>query len=160
MIFVITGTEAFPFDRLIKEIDMIKNNGIIRDEVFIQLGSCNYEPEYCRWKKWLSFGEMCEHIRNASEVIAHAGAGTTLLCLELDKTPILVTRKKAFGEHLDDHQVPFAQMMEKLNYVIAVYDAGDLKKIFKNPSVKNSTRKLKKDNSMLVNYLNSWINDE
>jgi len=158
MIFIITGTEAYPFDRFIKEIDRLKKENWIKDDVHIQLGSCNYIPENCTWDKWLPFDVMCENIRKADMVIAHAGAGTTLLCLELGKKPVIVTRQKKYNEHLDDHQVPFARMMEKLGYAFVAYEVDEIRKyINKKPDSKDSIRISKKDNIRLVNYLNTWL---
>ena len=50
MIFVTVGTHEQPFNRLIKEVDRLKKEGIITDEVFIQTGFSTYEPQYCDWK--------------------------------------------------------------------------------------------------------------
>ncbi len=159
MIFVITGTEAYPFNRLISEIDKLKMEKNITDEVYIQLGSCTFKPEFCTWDNWLPFDKMCENIKKADIVITHAGAGTTLLCLDLGKKPIIVTRQKRYNEHLDDHQVPFAKMMESLEYAIVAYDVreirGCMEKLIMN---KNQQTKYKKNNSTLVTYLNSWLN--
>jgi UDP-N-acetylglucosamine transferase subunit ALG13 len=158
MIFVITGTEAFPFNRFIEKIDSLKENKIINEDIFIQLGSCSYIPKYCSWHKWLSFGSMRENIANADMVISHAGAGTTLLCLEMGKTPLLVTRRKEFGEHLDDHQVSFARIMEKLDYAVVAYQVSDLEKcIAKMWQIPKNKRALIKNNSKLVSFLNTWI---
>ncbi|MFH0974677.1 MAG: glycosyltransferase [Spirochaetota bacterium] len=158
MMFVITGTEAYPFDNLIREIDRLKGCGCIKDNVFIQLGSCNYVPEYCSYSRWLPFNEMIDNINTASLIISHAGAGTTLLCLELGKKPVLVTRKKEYGEHLDNHQILFAEMMENLGLAIVAYDVKDLEQcIGKNKIVTNGKQIYKKNNSKLINYLNSWI---
>jgi UDP-N-acetylglucosamine transferase subunit ALG13 len=126
MIFVITGTEAFPFNRLIEELERLKQERLIKDDIYIQLGSCTYIPANCTFDNWLPFNIMCENILKADVVIAHAGAGTTLLCLELGKTPIIVTRQKCYNEHLDDHQVPFAKMMEKLDYAVVAYDISEI----------------------------------
>ena len=159
MIFVITGTEAFPFDRLIIELDRLKEKNQIKDNIYIQLGSCTYKPRYCTFDAWLPFNVMCENIRKADMVIAHAGAGTTLLCLELEKTPIIVTRQKRHNEHLDDHQVPFAKMMEKLDYALVAYDVTEISFCMeKLSSRKNDRKKYKKDNSALINYLDEWLN--
>lgn len=159
MIFVITGTEAFPFNRLIIELDRIKQENEIKDEIYIQLGSCTYKPKYCTWDKWLQFDILCEQVRKADKVIAHAGAGTTLLCLELGKTPIIVTRRKKYNEHLDDHQVSFAKMMEKLDYAIVAYDVNEINDCLKkSSSKKKDTIKFTKNNLNLINYLNSWLN--
>ncbi len=159
MIFVITGTEAFPFDRLIIELDRLKEIGQIKDNVYIQSGSCTYKSKYCSSDTWLPFNIMCENIKKADIVIAHAGAGTTLLCLELEKMPILVTRRKQHDEHLDDHQVPFAKMMENLDYALVAYDVTEISDCIKKLSLKkNDTNKYIKNNSALVNYLNEWLN--
>lgn len=158
MIFVITGTEAFPFNRLIEKIDSLKENKIINDDIFIQLGSCTYIPKHCAWQQWLSFGSIKDYIVNAELVIAHAGAGTTLLCLEMEKTPILVTRRKEFGEHLDDHQVSFARIMEKLDYSVVAYQVSDLENcITRMRHIHKFKRALIKNNLELVTYLNTWM---
>ncbi|MDY6934873.1 MAG: PssE/Cps14G family polysaccharide biosynthesis glycosyltransferase [Spirochaetota bacterium] len=158
MIFVITGTEKFPFDRLIQEVDSLKSDNILKDDVYVQLGSCKYEPIHCAWDRYITFNEMRNNIQKAETVIAHAGAGTTLLCLELGKTPIIVTRLKKYGEHLDDHQVPFARMMQKLNYVIVAYEVGDLRDCIENLNAySSSVTQFTKDNTKLVNHLNSLI---
>jgi len=159
MIFVITGTEAFPFNRLIAEIDQLKKEKQIIDDVYIQLGSCTYIPEYCSWDQWLSFDIMCRNIKNADNVITHAGAGSTLLCLELGKKPIIVTRQAKHKEHIDDHQIPFAKMMEKLDYACVAYDVGDIKGCVEKISANAKNVNINiKDNSALINYLNNWLN--
>ena len=158
MIFVITGTEAFPFNRFIEKIDSMKENKIINEDIFIQLGSCSYIPKYCSWQKWLSFASMRENIASADLVISHAGAGTTLLCLEMGKTPLLVTRRKEFGEHLDDHQVSFARIMEKLKYAVVAYRVTDLEHcIGKLRQISKNKFALIKDNSELVSFLKTWL---
>jgi len=160
MIFIILGTEKFQFNRLVKEIDDIKNEGLITDDVFFQLGSSTYKPSNCQWVDFLPFDQMVEKIKSSHMVIAHAGAGTTLLCLELDKHPIIVTRRKKYKEHIDDHQVPFAQMMEKLKYATVAYDVMELRKVFTDLTEKKESSVLvfKKDNSQIIGYLNSWFN--
>lgn len=126
MIFVITGTEKYPFDRLIKCIDNFSQDGLVGNQVFIQLGSCIYEPKYCRWKRFISFGQMCEKIQESDIIIAHAGAGTTLLCIQLGHHPILVPRQKKYGEHLDNHQVSFAKRFAYTGMINVVYEIKDL----------------------------------
>lgn len=46
MIFVTVGTHEQQFNRLIKEVDRLKGEGFIQDDVFIQTGysNPNYSP--------------------------------------------------------------------------------------------------------------------
>ena len=58
MIFVTVGTHEQAFDRLIKEVDRLKKEKIITEDVFIQTGYSTYQPEYCEWSKFVKFDEM------------------------------------------------------------------------------------------------------
>jgi len=123
VIFVIMGMEIHPFDRLAKAADELAHGD---EEVFIQLGSCTYTPTRARFQKYLSFGEVCESIQKASVVITHAGAGSTLVCIQQGKHPIMVPRRSRWSEHVDDHQVPFAQKLGSGGLATVVDDVGAL----------------------------------
>lgn len=160
MILVILGTEQFPFERLVRKMDEIAGQMLFEDEVYVQLGSCQYEPRNCAWKRYIDFGEMVDKIRAAGVVISHAGAGTTLLCLHLGKRPILVPRQKKFGEHVDDHQVSFAQMIETMGYVDVVNDASEIQAyIEKQSRERTHSCRLNDERSKLVHYLDSLFID-
>ena len=45
MIFVTVGTHEQQFNRLIKEVDRLVEEGIIKEEVFIQIGYSDYDPK-------------------------------------------------------------------------------------------------------------------
>jgi UDP-N-acetylglucosamine transferase subunit ALG13 len=126
VIFVVTGTEIHPFDRLIREVDRLRETGAIKDEVFVQLGHTRHEPKSCRWERFIGFGEMCEAIQSADLVVAHAGAGTALLCLQYRKRPILVPRRPEFGEHIDAHQHLFAMRLHQMGLASTVLDIEGL----------------------------------
>jgi UDP-N-acetylglucosamine transferase subunit ALG13 len=52
--------------------------------------------------------ELTRAIREADVLVAHAGVGTALTALEVGKCPVLVPRRLAHGEHVDDHQTQIA----------------------------------------------------
>lgn len=109
MIFVTVGTHEQQFNRLIKKIDQLKKDGHIKDDVFIQTGFSDYIPESCDWKKFLSYEEMIQKIKDAKIVITHGGPSSFILPLQYGKTPIVVPRMKKYDEHVNDHQVEFCE---------------------------------------------------
>lgn len=109
MIFVTVGTHEQQFNRLIKKIDQLKKDGHVKDDVFIQTGFSDYIPESCDWKKFLSYEEMIQKIKDAKIVITHGGPSSFILPLQYGKTPIVVPRMKKYDEHVNDHQVDFCE---------------------------------------------------
>jgi UDP-N-acetylglucosamine--N-acetylmuramyl-(pentapeptide) pyrophosphoryl-undecaprenol N-acetylglucosamine transferase len=53
--------------------------------------------------------DLNQAMREADVVVAHAGVGTALAALEVGKCPVLVPRRLAHGEHVDDHQTQIAR---------------------------------------------------
>ena len=74
MIFVTVGTHEQPFNRLIKKIDELKQDGTIEEDVIIQTGFSTYEPKYCQWSKLIPYQQMVKNVADARIVITHGGA--------------------------------------------------------------------------------------
>ena len=55
--------------------------------------------------------ELEAAIGQADVVVAHAGTGTALTAFELGRCPVLVPRRAAADEHVDDHQAVTAQAL-------------------------------------------------
>ena len=111
MIFVTVGTHEQPFNRLIEYIDNLKKEGTIKEEVVMQTGFSTYEPKYCEWKKLLPYKQMIDNVSKASIVITHGGPASFIMPLQMGKTPIVVPRQKRYDEHVNDHQVEFAEQV-------------------------------------------------
>lgn len=128
MIFVTVGTHEQQFDRLVKEVDKLKEDGIIKEDVFIQIGFSTYEPKYCQWSKLISYKEMNNKIKEARIIITHGGPASFITPLQIGKIPIVVPRQEKYGEHVNDHQLEFTKNVEERNRnIIPVYDMKDLK---------------------------------
>lgn len=128
MIFVTVGTHEQSFERLIKEIDELKGNGVIKEDVFIQTGFTDYIPKNCEWSKLVSFKDMDKKVSDARIVITHGGPASFIAPLQKGKIPIVVPRQFEFNEHVNNHQVDFAKQVEKRKKnIIVVYDIKDLK---------------------------------
>jgi UDP-N-acetylglucosamine transferase subunit ALG13 len=125
-VFVTVGFESHPFDRLLRAIDDGLNCRLISGDIFVHTGHSRYQVQYCESKRFLGFDEIMSRLREADIVVCHAGVGTTLLCLGLGKIPIVFPRQSGYHEHVDDHQIQFAQKMEKLGKALVAYDENDL----------------------------------
>lgn len=127
MIFVTVGTHEQPFDRLIQEVDKLKGEGQIEDEVIIQTGYSMYKPKYCKWSRLIPYEEMEINIANADIVITHGGPASFIAPLQVGKIPVVVPRQKKFGEHVNDHQLEFCRQVEsRLRNIILIEDVSKL----------------------------------
>ncbi|MBK8156007.1 MAG: multidrug MFS transporter [Streptococcus sp.] len=132
MIFVTVGTHEQPFNRLIEEVDCLKKENIITEDVFIQTGFSTYEPQYCEWKNIISYDEMESYMKEATIVITHGGPATFMSAITHGKKPIVVPRQEKFGEHVNNHQLEFAQQVsERFESIVVVDKIDDLKEILK-----------------------------
>jgi UDP-N-acetylglucosamine--N-acetylmuramyl-(pentapeptide) pyrophosphoryl-undecaprenol N-acetylglucosamine transferase len=69
--------------------------------------------------------ELTQAIREADVLVAHAGVGTALAALEVGKCPVLVPRRLAHNEHVDDHQIQIAGELDGRGLALSV-DADEL----------------------------------
>lgn len=133
MIFVTVGTHEQPFNRLVQEIDNLKRDGVITEDVIIQTGYSTYEPKYCKWDKLIPYKQMIKNVEDARIVITHGGPASFIMPLQIGKTPIVVPRQKKFDEHVNDHQVEFARnVAQRMGTIIPVEDINELGGIIKN----------------------------
>lgn len=159
MIFVTVGTHEQQFNRLIKKIDELKKDGIIEDEIVMQIGYSTYEPQYCEWKKLLSYGEMEQMYKKADIIITHGGPASFMKALELGKTPIVVPRQVKYDEHINNHQVEFISQVEKrYNNIISVYNIDMLLDTIENyKQIKDKKQDTKTNNNIIFNEKISQI---
>ena len=128
MIFVTVGTHEQPFNRLLEYIDKLKKNGLITEDVIMQTGFSTYEPKYCQWQKLFPYSEMVKMVDEARIVITHGGPSSFIMPLQVGKIPVVVPRKKEFGEHVNNHQVEFAKAVaERQGNILVIEDVNQLK---------------------------------
>lgn len=127
MIFVTVGTHEQPFNRLIREVDRLVETGVIKDDVFIQTGYSTYEPKFCKWSSLISFDKMNELMETSDIIITHGGPATFMSAIANGKKPIVVPRQEKYDEHVNDHQVDFAQQVkERYNSIEVVTEISEL----------------------------------
>ena len=122
MIFVTVGTHEQQFNRLVQEMDRLKKENLITEQVIIQTGYSTYKPLYCEYVEFIKFTDMEEYIKKARIVITHGGPASFLSVLEQKKVPIVVPRQSDYGEHVNNHQLDFAKKIKSRGYNILVVD--------------------------------------
>lgn len=122
MIFVTVGTHEQPFNRLIKAVDDLIENGTIKEEVIIQKGYSTYVPKHCKYFDMLPWEEMQKYNKEARIIITHGGPASFIDILALGKTPIVVPRQAKYNEHVNDHQLEFARELLKKNVEIIIIE--------------------------------------
>jgi len=125
MIFLTVGTQ-FPFDRLVKTVDDVFDQGLIDEEIFAQIGENSYKPRNFESVTSLEKKLFDKHLKQASSVISHAGMGTITMALDNNKPLLVMPRSKKYGEVVNDHQAAIARKFEELGHILAVYDVKEL----------------------------------
>lgn len=127
MIFVTVGNDFRGFDRLLRKMDEIAP--LIRGEILIQTGYSRYHPRNTKHFDFISMDKAVDCIRNSELVVSHAGIGTIILCKEYGTPILIIPRTKAYGEHMNDHQLEIARALEKkeAEHIYVVYGEDQLK---------------------------------
>lgn len=162
MIFVTVGTHEQPFNRLVQEIDNLKRDGVITEDVIIQTGYSTYEPKYCQWDKLIPYKQMIKNVEDARIVITHGGPASFIMPLQIGKTPIVVPRQKKFDEHVNDHQVEFARnVAQRMGTIIPVEDVNKLGEVIKNYDtiIANMNNKILSNNKVFCDDLEEIVKD-
>lgn len=179
MIFVSLGTQDKPFNRIIDYVISLKENlkELQSEKIIIQLGQTKLlKSDNERIKNlenitiydMLKPEKMKDIIKDSDIIITHAGVGTIMECLEMDKEIIVVPRKVENLEHVNNHQEEIAFEMEKKGFLTKVdtYEELEnkiimlLKDKYTNEDNKNMNKKKyisnnEKFNDNLIKYLES-----
>ena len=160
MIFVTVGTHEQGFERLIKEIDDLKQAKVIQEEVIIQKGYTKYNPTSCKSYELIDYNRLQQYLQEARIIITHGGPSSFMSVLSIGKIPIVVPRQMEFEEHVNNHQVDFVkQVALRFNNIIPIYDIKELKEKIINYDdiVNNMAQNYKTNNKEFVRKLESEI---
>ena len=123
MIFVSVGTNEARFDRLLRAVAELQ----LDEKLLIQHGhSVRVEHADAELVDFLSFEGMVEAVRAARVVVTHAGVGSVMVALANGKCPVVVPRRKAFAEAVDDHQLQLGRRFAESGLVTLVEDTAGL----------------------------------
>jgi UDP-N-acetylglucosamine transferase subunit ALG13 len=124
VIFVTVGTQL-AFDRMVCAVDGWA--ALHPDEaVFAQIGPATALPLHMQHERFLSPARADELMRSAEVIVAHAGMGSVLTALALQRPIIIVPRRADRGEHRNDHQLATARWLQRRPGVFVAWDETEV----------------------------------
>ena len=126
MIFVTLGSQKFQFDRLLRKLDELIENGIITEPVFAQTGHSTYVPKHFKAEAFMDRDTFAATMDKADTVITHAGTGAIIGAVKKGKKTIAVPRLSQYGEHVDDHQLQIVEQFTDMCLLEPCWDVEDL----------------------------------
>jgi len=131
MIYVTLGTMFLGFDRLVEAVDAIAED--TGEQVILQLGNASRHPSHCEWFEFLPREECLDIQRHARVIVGHAGIGTAIDALSVQRPFIVVPRLKRYNEHMNDHQLEIAEAVQRRGWGRMVLDIKDLAEACAHP---------------------------
>jgi len=125
MLFLTVGTQ-FPFDRLVRAVDNILDEGLLDEEIFAQVGKSPYRPRNFESVAFMEKKVFDKYMKEASGIISHAGMGTIIMALDNEKPLLVMPRLKKYGEIVNNHQINIARKFEELGHILVAYQEEEL----------------------------------
>jgi UDP-N-acetylglucosamine transferase subunit ALG13 len=118
------GTDHHPFDRFINWIDAwhADHNDV---DVFVQYGTCNQTP-VSPGSQWVEGHELAAMMARADAIVCHGGPSTIIEARTNGTVPVVLPRNPALGEHVDGHQMRFADFMAEQDNILLARTKDDL----------------------------------
>lgn len=156
MILVLLGTFPTQFPRPLKEIDKLCREGYIKEEVIVQNGFTEFRSDHLIFRPFITPEELIKLYQEARIVISHAGSGSILKGLKLEKKVIAIPRLAKYGEVVDDHQEEILEEFEKEKFLLGWKEGDSLKDLLEKAKdfkpVKFQSKK-----QTIIDFLDSYL---
>jgi UDP-N-acetylglucosamine transferase subunit ALG13 len=117
-VVVTLGTyRGYDFSRLVERLLQVLPE---EAEVLWQTGDTDVSRFGIEGHYAIPEADLTQAMEEADAVVAHAGVGTALAAFEVGVCPLLIPRRYALKEHVDDHQIQIADELVKRDLAISV----------------------------------------
>ncbi len=105
-ILVVVGSSVRPCHRLLSWLDewLGARPGEPRPSMLVQSSVVKQPPRHFQTVSYVPAALLEHHLRTATNIVCHGGAGVLGLCLKWGRHPIVIPRRAAYGEAINDHQ--------------------------------------------------------
>lgn len=121
VVFVTVGTDHHPFTRLMESIAEWPARPMAT--IVVQHGTAD-PVAGAESHRLLDTTDMDHWLRTADAVVCAAGPGTVMGARRAGIRPVVVPRRAAAGEHVDDHQAAFGRHLDATGLALVV-DTGE-----------------------------------
>ena len=156
MILVMLGTQNNSFERLLKELDRLKEKKIIKEKIIVQAGYTKYDSKNLEVFDFIDKDKLNEYQSEADIIITHGGVGSIVSSLLKDKKVIAVPRLKEYEEHVNNHQRDIVESFSNNGYIIGINDVKELEEAYKNIK-KFKPKKYTPNNSKIIKIVEDFI---
>lgn len=122
--FVAVGNAKQPFQRLLDAVGACAAQ--LPQPVVVQYGYGRFNLPGCDARAFIPMGEYERLTETADLVILQAGGGGVLQAIRAGKIPVIMPRRRMFGEIIDDHQVENAEALSRVGKAVVVHDGAQL----------------------------------
>jgi UDP-N-acetylglucosamine transferase subunit ALG13 len=156
MILVMLGTQNNSFERLLKELDRLKEKKIIKEKIIVQAGYTKYNSKNLEVFDFIDKDKLNEYQSKADIIITHGGVGSIVSSLLKDKKVIAVPRLQKYNEHVNNHQKDIVESFSNNGYIIGINDVKELEEAYKNIN-KFKPKKYTPNNSKIIKIVEDFI---
>lgn len=116
MITVTLGTIPYSFERAIAWLNVLLDRRIIDEPLFVQHGITDISAiathPLVTAQSIVESTEFVKLVNRSRLVLSHAGQGSTRMLAAQGASFVLIPRLSRYKEHVDDHQLLFAQNVQ------------------------------------------------
>ena len=135
--FVSIGNGTQNFSRLLDAVKIIADQ--LPQPVVVQHGRTSFFSDGIEHFAFADEADFLNRLGKCQVFITHGGGGSVFSAIRLGKKPVVVPRRKAHDEIVDDHQMAFAEELARQGKIEPVYDVKDLlnvvAKVIDNPNL-------------------------
>jgi UDP-N-acetylglucosamine transferase subunit ALG13 len=132
------GNAKQPFSRLLEAVSAIVAE--LPKPIVVQHGNTPFFDASCERHAFLDRDSVSALMDRAELVVCHAGAGCVIEALRSGKTPVVMSRRREHGEHIDDHQVEFAKVLLQSGKALVVENPAELRQAVARASLSGRTK--------------------
>ena len=156
MILVLLGTQNNSFHRLLEEIEKLKKQGKINQEIMVQAGYTKYKSDYMQIFDFASKEDLEKLNEKAEYIITHGGVASIQTDIRIGKKVIAVPRLHEYQEHVNDHQKEIVNLFADKGYIIGISGVEELEQaIEKIPNFIPKT--FQRDNHKIISIIEDYI---